>query len=353
MTVTIDKGYITLPRSFFQDKTWRTDRAYSEAEAWLDLIRSARYESTEITSRFGSHEVTWGRGEVPVSYRMLQARWKHSGGWVRAFLFRMKRSHYITYEVRGGLNVVRILDYDQYCGRGLSSRNGSGTGPDQACAGERHTPDTPQHTPDTSNKERRKKESLFSEENESVLSGACVCASEGEEPLSDGCIIAPATEVSATAAETSGKGDIDRIAETFNRAVSDRPIPRIISLSERRRKSVNSRLSEHGLDAVLTVIRKAAASDFLNGGGENRWRADFDWIFRPNNFIKILEGNYDNHQPTPAPDANCIADGGAGSQNTKGSAAGNGNRADNERRRRDREFAAHIAAKLTGGPGLS
>ena len=42
------------------------------------------------------------------------------------------------------------------------------------------------------------------------------------------------------------------------------------------------------------MIRKACKSDFLKGGGNKGFVANFDWMIRPSNFQKILEGNYDN-----------------------------------------------------------
>ncbi len=44
----------------------------------------------------------------------------------------------------------------------------------------------------------------------------------------------------------------------------------------------------------MSVIQIAAKSDFLNGKNNKGWKVDFDWLFLPNNFPKVLEGNYDN-----------------------------------------------------------
>jgi len=56
---------------------------------------------------------------------------------------------------------------------------------------------------------------------------------------------------------------------------------------------LNARAREYGTDALAVVVRKAAASSFLNCG-TGQFTASFDWMFRPANFRKILEGNYDN-----------------------------------------------------------
>lgn len=71
-------------------------------------------------------------------------------------------------------------------------------------------------------------------------------------------------------------------------------IPRLKRLTTERCGMLNARIKENGAEAVEEVIRKAASSGFLNGGGNHGFRADFNWLMRPRNFIKVLEGNYDN-----------------------------------------------------------
>jgi uncharacterized phage protein (TIGR02220 family) len=65
-------------------------------------------------------------------------------------------------------------------------------------------------------------------------------------------------------------------------------------LSEKRKATVRARIKEHGKERFKEVIDKAGESGFLNGKNDREWKADFDWIMRPTNFIKILEGNYEN-----------------------------------------------------------
>ena len=42
----------------------------------------------------------------------------------------------------------------------------------------------------------------------------------------------------------------------------------------------------------MKVFDLVLNSPFLLGENNRNWRADFDWIFKPSNFVKILEGNY-------------------------------------------------------------
>ncbi|MGE5409436.1 MAG: hypothetical protein ACM3MI_00645 [Clostridiales bacterium] len=74
-------------------------------------------------------------------------------------------------------------------------------------------------------------------------------------------------------------------------------LPKAKIFSKRRAQEVGARYHEHGEAAVHEVIRLAAESDFLSGNSKSGWRANFDWIFLPTNFIKILEGYYGNKLP--------------------------------------------------------
>jgi hypothetical protein len=74
-------------------------------------------------------------------------------------------------------------------------------------------------------------------------------------------------------------------------------LPKAKIFSKRRAQEVGARYREHGEEAVHNVIRLAAESDFLCGNSNSGWQANFDWIFLPTNFIKILEGYYGNKLP--------------------------------------------------------
>lgn len=79
--------------------------------------------------------------------------------------------------------------------------------------------------------------------------------------------------------------------------ISPVAIPTIAKMTPKRKTVVNARVKEFGINAVYQAISKAAESSFLNGGGSKGFLADFDWVFRPNNFPKVLEGNYDDVKP--------------------------------------------------------
>lgn len=77
-----------------------------------------------------------------------------------------------------------------------------------------------------------------------------------------------------------------------------KPVSRMSSNSTRF-KCLVARISEYGVDNVLKAIEKVAQSDFLQGKtNTNAGWFNFDWFVKPNNFPKVLDGNYDNKPNT-------------------------------------------------------
>lgn len=72
-------------------------------------------------------------------------------------------------------------------------------------------------------------------------------------------------------------------------------LPTVRAVSDSRRKMIRSRYNQYGIDEIRTVFEKAEASDFLTGRSDKSWNGcGFDWLLKPSNFLKVLEGNYDN-----------------------------------------------------------
>jgi hypothetical protein len=69
---------------------------------------------------------------------------------------------------------------------------------------------------------------------------------------------------------------------------------KIAKLTEQRKGFVNARFGEYGMETIIKVIRMAGESNFLNGKNDKAWKADFEWIVKPENFVKVMEGKYNN-----------------------------------------------------------
>lgn len=70
-----------------------------------------------------------------------------------------------------------------------------------------------------------------------------------------------------------------------------------LSTTSTRYKMLRARVKEYGEDAVLKAIESIRQSDFLTGKKTN-FTITFDWFVKPNNFPKVLEGNYIDRKAT-------------------------------------------------------
>jgi len=91
----------------------------------------------------------------------------------------------------------------------------------------------------------------------------------------------------------SGNVPIEKIIQSWNERTK---LSKVNTISESRKKAIRARWNEHGRDNIWKVFKKTFESDFLNGKNESNWMASFDWVMNPTNFVKILDGNYDNRE---------------------------------------------------------
>ena len=70
------------------------------------------------------------------------------------------------------------------------------------------------------------------------------------------------------------------------------PLPNILSIRGKRKAALTARIKEFGEEQVMRAIHNIENSPFLLGNNKSGWQITFDWFVRPNNFQKVLEGNY-------------------------------------------------------------
>ena len=91
--------------------------------------------------------------------------------------------------------------------------------------------------------------------------------------------------------ESKERIDYNALMSTFNKMFENK-LPKVSSMTDKRKKAVKARASEHGKASIMAVFNNVIQSAFLLGRNDQNWRCDFDWIFKQANFTKILEGNY-------------------------------------------------------------
>lgn len=124
------------------------------------------------------------------------------------------------------------------------------------------------------------------------------------------------TEQDTTTTTTEDAEDTDAsVGEVAAAVVHSEPVPyvkiqdlfnatctrlaKIKAIDGERRKAVSARFKTYGFVGFKTLCEKANASDFLCGGGGKNFVASFDWLVKPTNFAKVVEGNYDNRTEPP------------------------------------------------------
>ncbi len=97
-------------------------------------------------------------------------------------------------------------------------------------------------------------------------------------------------EIEKDPTTTLNKKDIDNIISTWNKLGLQQL--QAINSNTKRHTMLKARISEYALETVLSAIESINESQFLKGQNNRGWIITFDWFVKPNNFLKVLEGNY-------------------------------------------------------------
>lgn len=69
---------------------------------------------------------------------------------------------------------------------------------------------------------------------------------------------------------------------------------KIKTITSAREKKVQALIDAYGMDVVVDTMNKICKSKFLSTESSNGWNITFDWFINPNNFLKVMEGQYDD-----------------------------------------------------------
>lgn len=85
--------------------------------------------------------------------------------------------------------------------------------------------------------------------------------------------------------------DAKAVIDSFNQIATN--LPRCRDVTETRRRAIGSALKRNPDLSWPDYWTRVQSSDFL-AGRKTEWKANFDWLLKPANMTKVLEGNYDN-----------------------------------------------------------
>lgn len=82
----------------------------------------------------------------------------------------------------------------------------------------------------------------------------------------------------------------NEIIEIYNTYCTN--LSQVQKLTEKRKTAINKLLKEIDIEQFRDICIIANQSDFLTGDNDRNWKADFDFIIRPDKAVSILEGKY-------------------------------------------------------------
>jgi hypothetical protein len=88
--------------------------------------------------------------------------------------------------------------------------------------------------------------------------------------------------------------DYKKIVDMYNDTCVS--FPPLSKLSDSRRKSIDAIFSTgYTYDDFKELFEKTENSKFLKGSNDRNWVANFDWLIKDDNMVKVLDGNYDEY----------------------------------------------------------
>ena len=76
-------------------------------------------------------------------------------------------------------------------------------------------------------------------------------------------------------------------------------LPKVVAMTDKRVKAIKARCNEdllRDLESWRNYFDYVGACAFLNGFNDRSWKADFDFLIRPDTAVKCQEGKYDGLQ---------------------------------------------------------
>ena len=109
-----NQGWIAIHRKLRDHPFWRERRKFSKAEAWLDILMSARWSEEPEKLVYGNHVIECKRGQVCYSLSTWAERWQWSRSAVhRFFKVGTAMGHITTENVQNAVRLT-VVNYESY-----------------------------------------------------------------------------------------------------------------------------------------------------------------------------------------------------------------------------------------------
>lgn len=232
-------GWIKLYRGLLDNPVVMKDAEH--LAIWIFLLLNAAHEETDVI--YKKSRITLKPGEVATSYRTIGSRLGIETTKVFRIINELKNETQIATRTDKQQSIISILNWQKY----QESATRATTRVQHEC-----------NTSATQNKNVRNKEDIYIDSYESIC-----------EPSGSQVVVERWNQL--------GLSQVTKVAASSNRG-----------------KMLNARIKEYGIDKVIEAVDRIKQSKFLQGQNKNGWVITFDWFVKPNNFVKVLEGNYDD-----------------------------------------------------------
>lgn len=86
--------------------------------------------------------------------------------------------------------------------------------------------------------------------------------------------------------------EYNNIVEIYNQNCTN--LSKVLKITEKRKNSIRKFLKEFTIDDFIDICNLANKNDFLTGNNDRNWKADLDFLLRPDKATAILENKYSN-----------------------------------------------------------
>lgn len=265
----MQQGWICIHRKIRECFLWN-EEPYDKAHAWIDLLLRANHNDKKMM--MNGHIKVITRGQFHTSITLLAEQWKWSRNKVYRFLELLKSENMITLDSnKGGTSngtTITIVNYDNY--QDYDSIDGTSNGTSDDTTHDTTVGTSDDTTDGTQTTMNNNSNNYNNSNNENNI------------------------YINSPTENMNVKKDFDyqSIVDEYNSICVS--FPRVTKLSDSRKKAIKARLKQYTRDDFTTMFEKAEESNFLKGGNNRNWCADFDWMIKDANMAKILDGNYDN-----------------------------------------------------------
>ena len=256
-------GWIKLHRQIQECFLWRIKEPFDKRSAWIDLLLLMEHQNKNLMID-GKIE-TIKRGSYMLSIEKLCDRWMWSRNKVKRYLDVLEREHMIVTRRTNKGTLVSVVNYCVYQNQdkqGEPALEPTVEPPNEPTVElALEPPDGLPDEPQIKNIRNKEDKNIY------IVSNDTICQTQDVRRVVD----------KSNELEKYGIASIKKLTSSSNRY-----------------RMLNARIKQFSLDDVLTAIENIKDSSFLQGKSDSRrpWVITFDWFVKPNNFPKVLEGQY-------------------------------------------------------------